>query len=157
MAPDSRPRQRSGVVPREEAVAEHETGNEGGAGCQDAAGFRAAFDHLVGQPVEEVERRGPSVGEPAGVDDIGERIAERGAEAALAILLAAATGAWSSVIGMTRTCSGASQAGKAPAKCSIKIAMNRSNEPLTARWMITGRCGALSSPVYVRSNRSGFE
>ena len=48
---------------------------------------------------------------------------------------------------MTRTCSGASHTGNAPAKCSIRIAMNRSNEPLTARWMTTGRCSVLSSPT----------
>jgi hypothetical protein len=42
---------------------------------------------------------------------------------------------------------GASHTGKAPAKCSMRIAMKRSNEPLTARWITTGRCGALSSPV----------
>ena len=47
--------------------------------------------------------------------------------------IAAATGACSSEIGSTRTCSGASHVGNAPAKCSIRIAMNRSNEPLTAR------------------------
>ena len=52
--------------------------------------------------------------------------------------IAAATGACSSVIGSTRTCSGASHVGNAPAKCSMRIAMNRSNEPLTARWITTG-------------------
>ena len=52
-----------------------------------------------------------------------------------------------SEIGMTRTCSGASQTGNAPAKCSIRIARKRSNEPAMARWMTTGRCSALSSPT----------
>ena len=66
-----------------------------------------------------------------------------------------AASAWASEIGITRTCSGASHTGNAPAKCSIRIAMNRSNEPLTARWITTGRCSVLSSPTYVRSNRSG--
>ena len=50
-----------------------------------------------------------------------------------------------------RTCSGASQVGKLPAKCSIKTPQKRSMEPKGARWMRTGRCGLLSAPMYCRS------
>ena len=32
--------------------------------------------------------------------------------------------------------------------------MNRSKLPKIARWMTTGRCSALSAPMYFRSNRS---
>jgi hypothetical protein len=46
---------------------------------------------------------------------------------------ACAAAACASLIGSTRTCSGASHTGKSPAKCSIRIAMKRSNDPLTAR------------------------
>ena len=35
--------------------------------------------------------------------------------------------------------------------------MKRSKDPMSARWIITGRCSALSAPMYVRSNRSGIE
>ena len=58
-------------------------------------------------------------------------------------------------IGSTRTCSGDSQSGSAPAKCSMRMAMNRSNDPLTARWMTTGWCSVLSSPTYFSPKRSG--
>ena len=44
-----------------------------------------------------------------------------------------------SAIGITRACTGASHVGKAPAKCSIRMPMNRSSEPMIARWIITGR------------------
>ena len=47
---------------------------------------------------------------------------------------------------MIRTCTGASQNGNAPAKCSIRMPMKRSNEPISARWIITGVCSALSAP-----------
>ena len=39
------------------------------------------------------------------------------------------------------------RAGRRRAKCSIRMPMNRSNEPNSARWIIAGRCSALSSPV----------
>ena len=54
-----------------------------------------------------------------------------------------------------RACSGASQSGNAPAKCSIRMPMNRSMQPNGARWIITGRCGLLSAPMYSSSNRFG--
>ena len=38
---------------------------------------------------------------------------------------------------------------------SISIAMNRSKLPKIARWITTGRCSALSAPMYFRSNRCG--
>ena len=60
-----------------------------------------------------------------------------------------------SVTGSTFTCTGASQAGKAPAKCSVMTPMNRSMEPSTTRWSMTGRCFSPSSPVYSSSKRSG--
>jgi len=60
-----------------------------------------------------------------------------------------------SLIGSTRTCSGASHTGNAPAKCSIRNPTNRSIDPNGARCTITGRWGWLSLPTYVRSNRSG--
>ena len=41
--------------------------------------------------------------------------------------------------GSTATCSGASQSGNAPAKCSIRMPMKRSNEPKSARWIMNGR------------------
>ena len=48
---------------------------------------------------------------------------------------------------MIRTCTGASQTGKAPAKCSIRMPMKRSRDPKSARWMTYGVCSALSSPT----------
>ncbi len=33
--------------------------------------------------------------------------------------------------------------------------MNRSMVPKIARWIMTGRCGLLSGPMYSSSNRSG--
>ena len=39
------------------------------------------------------------------------------------------------------------RAGTRRAKCSIRMPMNRSNAPNSARWIIAGRCSALSSPV----------
>ena len=49
--------------------------------------------------------------------------------------------------GSTRTCTGASQNGNAPAKCSIRMPMKRSNEPISARWIndgsVLGVVGAL--------------
>ena len=46
-----------------------------------------------------------------------------------------------------RTWIGASQVGKAPAKCSIRKATKRSWVPSGARWMMYGRCSALSDPT----------
>ena len=49
-----------------------------------------------------------------------------------------------SLMGMILTWVGASQVGKAPAKCSIKMPINRSMLPNTTRWIIcllyTSRC-----------------
>ena len=42
---------------------------------------------------------------------------------------------------------GASQSGSSPPVCSSRIPMKRSKEPSSARWIITGRCSALSAPV----------
>ena len=66
-----------------------------------------------------------------------------------------AQGMLRSVIGMTRTCSGASQVGNAPAKCSVRMPMKRSMEPNTTRWIMIGRCFSPSAPVYSSSKRSG--
>ena len=60
-----------------------------------------------------------------------------------------------SVMGRTFTCTGFSHTGKAPAKCSVMTPMNRSMEPSTTRWIMTGRCFWPSSPMYSSSNRSG--
>ena len=46
------------------------------------------------------------------------------------------------------TCTGASQVGNAPAKCSIRIPMKRSMEPNTTRWIMIGRCFSPSAPMY---------
>ena len=67
------------------------------------------------------------------------------AQPAPAISSAAST--WRSEIGSTIACIGASQTGNSPAKCSSRIPMKRSKEPMRARWIITGRCSALSAPV----------
>ncbi len=58
-------------------------------------------------------------------------------------------------VGSTLTCTGASQVGKAPAKCSVMTPMNRSMEPSTTRWIMMGRCFSLSAPTYSSSKRSG--
>src|ERR1022692_2971660 len=47
-------------------------------------------------------------------------------------------------MGTRRTCSGESQTGKSPPKCSISTPQNRSIEPKGARWIMTGRGGWLS-------------
>ena len=66
-----------------------------------------------------------------------------------------AQGRLRSVMVMTFTCTGASQVGKAPAKCSVMTPMKRSMEPRTTRCIMTGRCFAPSSPTYSSSKRSG--
>ena len=50
-------------------------------------------------------------------------------------------------------CTGASQVGNAPAKCSIRIPMKRSIEPNTTRWIMIGRCFSPSAPTYSSSKR----
>ena len=40
---------------------------------------------------------------------------------------------------MMIACVGASQGGKAPAKCSMRMPMKRSRLPKGARWIMTGR------------------
>ena len=58
---------------------------------------------------------------------------------------------------MTTTCSGASQSGKAPAKFSIRMPMNRSIEPTIARCSITGVRRLLSSATYSAPSRPGMK
>src|SRR3990172_254026 len=60
-----------------------------------------------------------------------------------------------SAMGITTACTGASQTGKAPAKCSMSTPMKRSIEPSRARWIMYGRCSCPSSPMYVIPKRSG--
>ena len=63
---------------------------------------------------------------------------------------------WRSAIGINFACTGASQAGKAPAKCSMITPRKRSVEPVTARWMTTGVRGWPSSGMYSQPSRAGW-
>ena len=49
--------------------------------------------------------------------------------------------------GQNIACTGASQRGKSPPKCSMRTPMKRSMLPKGARWIITGRWALLSVPV----------
>jgi hypothetical protein len=60
-----------------------------------------------------------------------------------------------SVMEATTTCTGASQAGKAPACCSIRMPMKRSRLPTMARCSITGWRRAVSV-TYSASRRSAM-
>ena len=78
------------------------------------------------------------------------RVVELGAQPAVARARRArarAASFWRSVIGSTIACTGASQTGSSPPRCSSRMPMKRSNEPNSARWIITGRCSALSAPM----------
>src|SRR5829696_83546 len=57
---------------------------------------------------------------------------------------------------MTTACTGESQTGKEPAKCSIRTAMNLSVEPVTALCKSTGVCALPSSPVYSQPSLAGW-
>ena len=59
---------------------------------------------------------------------------------------------WRSATGRTTACTGASQSGKRPAWCSIRMPAKRSIEPSRARWIITG--GARRCPRPCRRGRS---
>jgi hypothetical protein len=81
-----------------------------------------------------------------GIADFGADLVGAGVEggAHAGIGAGAKTRAKSSLfseMGSTRTCSGASQVGKWPAKCSMSTPVKRSMLPKGARWIMTGRCG----------------
>src|SRR5262245_19180522 len=60
-----------------------------------------------------------------------------------------------SLTGSTSTCTGASQRGSFPAVCSSRMAMKRSREPSTARWIMTGSASLPSEVTYFSSKRPG--